>query len=87
MSYRHYVDQPAESHRLNEFVPNYVPHSDYLTSNRVVDNNIPEAQKWVFLLLSRWLLMTNRSEEDRCTPRDRLISTLSAMCPSELTRM
>lgn len=45
MSYQQY--RPVgEVHRLNEFVPTYVPHSDYLPSNRVVDN-APQAQQWV----------------------------------------
>jgi len=38
-------------HRLNEFVPTYVPHSDYLP-NRVVDVNQPEAHQWVSIILS-----------------------------------
>ncbi len=34
-------------HKLNEFVPNYVPHSDYLPTNHVVDSRQPEAQEVV----------------------------------------
>lgn len=42
MSYQ----QGQNIHRLNEFVPTYQPHSDYLPT-KVVDNNVNEAQKWV----------------------------------------
>ena len=44
MSYQQQGQQGV--HRLTEFVPTYVPHSDYLP-NRVVDVNQPEAQQWV----------------------------------------
>ncbi len=35
-----------QQHRLNEFVPTYVVKSDYLP-NKVVDNNINQAQQYV----------------------------------------
>jgi hypothetical protein len=49
MSYQQY-HPVGQTHRLTEFVPNYVPHSDYLPT-RVVDTNNTEAQKWVLHLL------------------------------------
>nr|BAJ98972.1 predicted protein [Hordeum vulgare subsp. vulgare] len=45
MSYQQY-QQPGVVHKLNEFVPTYVPHSDYLP-NKVVDSNQPELQQWI----------------------------------------
>lgn len=36
-------------HRLNEFVPNYVPKSDFLPTNQVVDARQNEAQEVVSL--------------------------------------
>jgi hypothetical protein len=34
-------------HRLNEFIPNYIPHSDYLPSNNVTDDRQLEVQPLV----------------------------------------
>ena len=31
----------SEVHRLNEYIPTYVPHSEYLPTNRVLDANQP----------------------------------------------
>jgi hypothetical protein len=53
--------QNSGIHRLNEFVPTYVPHSDYLP-NRVVDVHQPEAQQWVYILLSQ---LANYEEQKR----------------------
>ena len=36
-----------QQHRLNEFVPTYVPHSEYLPTNQVVDGRQNEAQEVV----------------------------------------
>lgn len=42
----------SNTHKLTEFIPTYVPHSDYLP-NRVVDVRQNEANQWVpFLLYS-----------------------------------
>jgi len=48
MSYQQNYQQNV--HRLNEFVPTYVPHSDYLPT-KVIDSNLPEAQQWVTNIL------------------------------------
>jgi hypothetical protein len=42
-----------QPHRLNEFVPNYVPHSDFLPTNQIVDGKPTEVKDLVFLILSR----------------------------------
>lgn len=46
MSYQQ-VRTTGQVHKLNEYVPTYQPHSDYLPKNRVVDANQTEAQRWV----------------------------------------
>lgn len=50
MSYHH------GQHRLNEFVPHYVPHSDYLPHNQVIDGRQHEVQG----LLSQYELERSR---------------------------
>lgn len=40
-------------HKLNEFVPTYVPRSDFLPTNRVVDSNQADVQQWVLIKLSQ----------------------------------
>lgn len=40
----------SNTHKLTEFIPTYVPHSDYLP-NRVVDVRQNEANQWVLLNL------------------------------------
>lgn len=51
------------THKLNEFIPTYVPHSDFLPTNRVVDSNQTDVQQWVciFIILS---LLTMNSRKD-----------------------
>ena len=44
-----------QPHRLNEFVPNYVPHSDFLPTNQVVDGKPTDVKDLVILILSRSL--------------------------------
>jgi hypothetical protein len=39
-----------QPHRLNEFVPTYVPHSDYLPTNQVVDGRQADVNNLVTLL-------------------------------------
>lgn len=73
MSYQYRA--PGEVHRLNEFVPTYVPHSDYLPTNRVVDSNLPEAQRWVFTSIFSSPPMSNRKDSDASTPINPLSST------------
>lgn len=45
MSYQQFK-ATGEVHKLNEFIPTYVPHSEYLP-NRVVDGKQTEVQQWV----------------------------------------
>ena len=42
MSYQYTTTSSSGQHRLNEFVPNYVPKSDYLP-NRVTEQNQGQA--------------------------------------------
>lgn len=44
-------------HKLNEFIPTYVPRSDFLPTNRVVDSNQTDVQQWVsiYTILARQL--------------------------------
>ncbi len=47
MSYT-YTTTTSGTHRLNEFVPTYVPHSDYLPTNRVVETGVSgDVNQWV----------------------------------------
>lgn len=56
------------THRLAEFVPNYVPHSDYLPTNRVSDNQ-QEANQWVpFPFIFSCPTMNNRKDSATSTP-------------------
>jgi hypothetical protein len=72
MSYQQQGQQGI--HRLTEFVPTYVPHSDYLP-NRVVDANQPEAQQWVSVFSFRFLTMSSKDVLERSIPNALLIST------------
>jgi hypothetical protein len=36
-----------QPHRINEFIPTYVPHSDYLPTNKVIDERQLEVQPLV----------------------------------------
>ena len=44
-----------QPHRLNEFVPNYVPHSDFLPTNQIVDGKPTDVKDLVISILSRSL--------------------------------
>lgn len=72
MSYQQQGQQGV--HRLTEFVPTYVPHSDYLP-NRVVDVNQPEAAQWVSVFSYRSPTMSNKNVPERSIPNDPLNST------------
>jgi len=86
MSYQQF--KPAgEVHRLNEYIPTYVPHSEYLPTNRVLDANQPEAQKWVFHALRSWPIMSSKNDLVMSTLNVPLNSTLLAMFLSALSRM
>jgi len=66
-------------HKLNEFVPTYVPHSEYLPTNRVLDANQPEAQKWVLYALFSWLITSNKKGLGTSTRNVQLNSIHPAM--------
>ena len=83
MSYQQQGQQGV--HRLTEFVPTYVPHSDYLP-NRVVDANQPEAQQWVSVFSCRFPTMSNKDVQERSIPNALLILTPPDMSLSEPTR-
>ncbi len=85
MSYQQYRPT-GEVHRLTEFVPTYVPHSDYLPSNRVVDNQ-PQAQQWVPFCLFSFLTTRDRNSWERCIPPNLPSSTPADMFRSVPTKM
>ena len=74
MSYQQFRPT-GEVHRLNEYIPTYQPHSEYLP-NRVLDANQPEAQKWVRFLWFSWPITSNK--------RDLVTSTLNGQSNSTL---
>ena len=67
MSYQQ-VRTTGQVHRLNEYIPNYQPHSEYLPTNRVLDANQPEAQKWVTFPLCSSPTTNNKRDSDTSTP-------------------
>jgi hypothetical protein len=75
------------SHRLNEFIPTYVVHSDYLSTNQVVDNRQTEAQQLVHLFIFSSNNMRLREQEEECLLNDQLISIQEDMFLLELMRM
>jgi len=85
MSYQQ-VRPTGTVHRLNEYIPTYQPHSDYLPTNRVLDANQPEAQKWVRSDLYSWLITNNRKEEERSMLNAQLNSIPLVMCLYVLTK-
>lgn len=86
MSYQQ-VRTTGQVHRLNEYIPTYQPHSEYLPTNRVVDANQPEAQKWVSLLLFSLPIMNNKRDSVMSIPNAQLSSTLLAMCQCAPSKM
>jgi len=76
-----------QPHRLNEFIPTYVPHSDYLPSNQVVDNRQNDVQAWVYI--SQCSLNNTKMEKlkDKCSLKDPLSSIPEDMFQLELTKM
>lgn len=62
MSYQQFRTT-GELHKINEFIPNYQVHSDFLP-NRVVDTNLSNAQEWV-------LIFTNLDQQLRRTKTQR----------------
>ena len=68
MSYQQQY-QTSNVHRLNEFVPTYVPHSDFLP-NKVVDSSQPELQQWVLSSPSRSPTTNNKKDSDTSTPKN-----------------
>lgn len=76
MSYQTtYTTATSGGHRLNEFVPTYVPHSDYLPTNKVVDSNGVEINQWVQMSLCSWPTTTHRREPVRSTTQSPQSST------------
>ena len=85
MSYN-YTTTTSTGHKLNDFVPTYVPHSDYLPSNRITDHNIGQANQWVPLPPFSSATTTNKKDSDTSTPRDPPSSTLTDTSLSEPTK-
>ena len=72
-------------HRLTEFVPNYVPHSDYLPSNRITDNQ-HEANQWVRIHLCSCLTTSSKKDWDTSTLPSPKSSTLGGTSRSGPTK-
>ena len=86
MSYQQ-VRTTGNVHRLNEYIPTYQPHSDYLPTNRVVDANQPEAQRWVLIDLFSYLITSNKKELERSILNAQLNSILPVMFQCVLSKM
>jgi len=86
MSYQQ-VRTTGQVHRLNEYIPNYQPHSEYLPTNRVLDANQPEAQKWVIIPLFSSLIMNNKRDWDMSTLNAPLNSIPHVMSQCALLKM
>lgn len=72
---------------VQQFVPTYVVKSDYLPT-RVVDGNAAQTSQLVFLhLLSSYVNMNKKREEEEYSHKDLLISTQIDMPPSEFMKM
>ncbi len=72
---------------VQQFVPTYVVKSDYLPT-RVVDGNAAQTSQLVSVhLLSSYVNMNRKREEEEYSHRDLLISTQIDMPPSEFMRM
>jgi hypothetical protein len=84
MSYQYTSN--SDSHRLQEFVPTYVPKSDYLPT-RVVDSNQSEANQWVHIIQYSFPPTKDRKDKDTSTPRDPQSSTPIDMSPSRPMKM
>lgn len=78
--------QNSGVHRLNEFVPTYVPHSDYLP-NRVVDVHQSEAQQWVNISLFSCQTINNKKNWAKSTHKNPLSSTPTDTFLSAHTKM
>ena len=86
MSYQYTSTSTTGSRRLNEFVPSYVPKSDYLPT-RVVDSNQSEANQWVLIHLSSSPITKDKRRKDMSTLKDLLNSTPTVTCRSKPPRM
>jgi hypothetical protein len=73
----------APQHRLQEYIPTYVPHSDFIPTNQVVDSRQTEAQQVVFPSLSSSANMRSRNREEEFSLKDQLSSTPEDTSPSE----
>ena len=86
MSYQQQQYSNTNVHRLNEFVPTYVPHSDFLP-NKVVDSTQPELQQWVLSASSRSPTMNNKKDSAMSTPKNQLSSIPTDTSPFAPMRM
>jgi hypothetical protein len=71
----------GDIHKLTEFVPTYVPHSEYLPTNRVVDSNQADVQQWVTHVLFSSLATNNKKEQEMSSPKDLPNSILKDTSP------
>ena len=83
MSYQY--SSTTGSNRLSDFVPTYVPKSDYLPT-RVIDSNQGEANKWVPIHLNSSPPTIGKREMARSTPRDPPNSIPTGTSPSRPPR-
>jgi len=79
--------QFAPQHRLNTYIPTYVPHSDFIPTNQVIDSRQTEAQQVVFLVWFSWFNMSSRNKKVEFLQPNLQISTLEGTFQSELTKM
>ena len=84
MSYQY--SSNADRHRLQEFVPTYVPKSDYLP-NRVVDTNQSEANQWVNHDSLSSPTTKDKNDRDTSILKDQQSSTLIDMSQSRHMKM
>jgi hypothetical protein len=77
-----YQQRPTgDIHKLTEFVPTYVPHSEYLPTNRIVDSNQVDVQQWVTHILFSSPATNNKKEQEKFSPKDPPSSTLKDTSP------
>lgn len=76
-----------QPHRLNEFIPTYVPHSDYLPKNQVLDGRQADVNNLVMFVSCSSPNTSSRSRRVGSTLSVLLISIPGDTSLCELLRM
>ena len=76
-----------QPHRLNEFIPTYVPHSDYLPKNQVLDGRQADVNNLVLPLPCSSPNTNSKNRKAASTPNVPPSSTPGDTFPSGLSRM